>query len=138
METWLALVLAAVAFGGFIANALRLNTIEAKLKILTEKKPEPEAVGSYRVAPPRPAEEDSPPKAEPKQEPPKKGPGRPFVPKQGKLDNCPICEGFVHVGNPTFFPAGCNDPACETTAAHLHQNCGCGATWASYAKPVKA
>jgi len=131
----LALLLGAVGFAGFIANALRLNKLEPSLKQLEKRLEEPiEKAFDYRHAP----EHGRPPKdylGRPMLQEPAKSPTRMFVTHQGKLRNCPICDGLI-AGAPTYCPGTCSDPACESTMAHLHQECGCGATWATYVKPV--
>lgn len=142
METWLALVLAAVAFGGIVI-AIRLKEAESKLTALQERvtklEPQPEAEGSYREAPALPQSAFSALIATAQQDLARVDvdlhePSRPLVDRKGRATDCPVCDSWVHVSNPTFFPNGCDEPTCGRKIAHLHQHCGCGATWATRAK----
>lgn len=137
--TLLALGLAAVAFSGFISNALRLNKAEALLNDLQKQlEPPPKKENrpvDYRHPAPREESRKSDPPPPPKPAPKPVEPKRRLIDQKGKAHDCPFCNGLVF-HDPTYHAEGCNeDPTiCGRTMAHLHQKCTCGAIWACLPK----
>jgi len=112
-----------------LGNLREIRKLQQQFDALSPKREE-NFEGSYRQAP---SIED--PLSAPAPPPPvsKPGPKRKFLEHQGGVSFCPFCNGGK-VARPKYFPAECDDNTCRATIGHLHQDCECGATWATYAK----
>jgi hypothetical protein len=140
MEIIFALLALAINVVGILVTLRRIKQLKTQIAEL-EAPPPVELSGSYRTAPATPPDQPSAfselvHMTHELIADPKGSQGRKYIDHKGKLPKCPVCDGFVHVSDPVFFPAGCSDQDCGLRFSHLHQKCGCGAFWATASKEI--